>query len=68
MLPGMPGTEVARQIRATATTPIIMVTAKDTEVDIVVGLELGADDYISKPFNPQELNEKIEYFLAKQAA
>ena len=49
MLPGMPGTEVCREIRAASTVPIIMLTAKDTEVDIVVGLELGADDYITKP-------------------
>ncbi|MDA4895570.1 response regulator, partial [Streptomyces sp. MS2A] len=55
MLPGMPGTEVCRQIRATSTVPIIMLTAKDSEVDIVVGLELGADDYITKPYSSREL-------------
>ena len=49
MLPGMSGTEVCRQIRATSRVPIIMLTAKDSEVDIVVGLELGADDYVTKP-------------------
>src|SRR5690606_25992240 len=51
MLPGMPGTEVGRRIRATSSVPIVMLTAKDTEVDIVVGLELGADDYVTKPYS-----------------
>lgn len=68
MLPGMPGTEVARQVRATATTPIIMVTAKDTEVDIVVGLELGADDYITKPYSSRELLARMRAVLRRSAA
>ena len=51
MLPGMPGTEVCRRVRMHSQVPIIMLTAKDSEVDIVVGLELGADDYVTKPFN-----------------
>ncbi len=55
MLPGMPGTEVCRQIRATSNVPVIMVSAKDAEVDKVVGLELGADDYVTKPYSPREL-------------
>ena len=49
MLPGLPGTEVCRQIRQTSNVPVIMVSAKDDEVDKVVGLELGADDYVTKP-------------------
>jgi two-component system response regulator RegX3 len=49
MLPGIPGTEVCREIRTRSAVPIIMLTAKDSEVDIVVGLELGADDYVTKP-------------------
>ena len=55
MLPGMPGTEVCRQLRTTSNVPIIMLTAKDSEVDIVVGLELGADDYVTKPYSAREL-------------
>ena len=52
MLPGIPGTEVCRQIRQTSNVPVIMVSAKDDEVDKVVGLELGADDYVTKPYSP----------------
>ena len=52
MLPGLPGTEVCRQIRQTSNVPVIMVSAKDDEVDKVVGLELGADDYVTKPYSP----------------
>nr|WP_221234294.1 response regulator transcription factor [Terrimesophilobacter mesophilus] len=59
MLPGFPGTEVCRQIRAVSTVPIIMLTAKDSEVDIVVGLELGADDYVTKPYSTRELLARI---------
>ncbi|MGE5542723.1 MAG: response regulator transcription factor, partial [Bacillota bacterium] len=55
MLPGIDGWEVCRRIRQVSNTPIIMLTAKVTEVDRVVGLELGADDYVSKPFSPREL-------------
>ena len=55
MLPGIPGTEVCRQIRQTSSVPVIMVSAKDDEVDKVVGLELGADDYVTKPYSPREL-------------
>src|SRR4029079_9796063 len=53
MLPGLPGTEVCRQIRQTSNVPVIMVSAKDEEVDKVVALELGADDYVTKPYSPR---------------
>lgn len=65
MLPGMPGTEVARQIRVNSQTPIIMVTAKDSEVDIVVGLELGADDYVTKPYSARELLARMRAVLRR---
>ncbi|WP_295014163.1 response regulator transcription factor [uncultured Microbacterium sp.] len=65
MLPGMPGTEVCRQIRATSAVPIIMLTAKDSEVDIVVGLELGADDYITKPYSSRELLARMRAVLRR---
>ncbi len=68
MLPGMPGTEVARQLRAGSSVPIIMVTAKDSEVDIVVGLELGADDYITKPYSSRELLARMRAVLRRMAA
>ncbi|MEH3066560.1 MAG: response regulator transcription factor [Aeromicrobium erythreum] len=64
MLPGLPGTEVCRQLRQTSSVPIIMVSAKDTEVDKVVGLELGADDYVTKPYSPRELVARIRAVLA----
>ncbi|QKJ18815.1 response regulator transcription factor [Microbacterium hominis] len=67
MLPGMPGTEVCRQIRITSTVPIIMLTAKDTEVDIVVGLELGADDYMTKPYSSRELLARMRAVLRRHA-
>ncbi|GAA2913810.1 two-component system response regulator RegX3 [Microbacterium keratanolyticum] len=65
MLPGVPGTEVCRQIRTTSNVPIIMLTAKDTEVDIVVGLELGADDYITKPYSSRELLARMRAVLRR---
>jgi two-component system response regulator RegX3 len=65
MLPGLPGTEVCRQIRQTSSVPVIMVSAKDTEVDKVVGLELGADDYITKPYSPRELVARIRAVLRR---
>lgn len=67
MLPGMPGTEVCRQLRATSTVPIIMLTAKDSEVDIVVGLELGADDYVTKPYSARELLARMRAVLRRFA-
>ncbi len=65
MLPGMPGTEVCRQIRQTSNVPVIMVSAKDTEVDKVVGLELGADDYVTKPYSPRELTARIRAVMRR---
>jgi two-component system, OmpR family, response regulator RegX3 len=65
MLPGIPGTEVCRQIRATSTVPVIMVSAKDDEIDKVVGLELGADDYVTKPYSPRELVARIRAVLRR---
>jgi two-component system response regulator RegX3 len=65
MLPGMPGTEVCRQVRQSSTVPIIMLTAKDSEVDIVVGLELGADDYITKPYSSRELLARMRAVLRR---
>ena len=66
MLPGMPGTEVCRQIRSTSAVPIIMLTAKDSEIDIVVGLELGADDYVTKPYSTRELLARIRAIMRRQ--
>ncbi|MFV0373244.1 response regulator [Microbacterium sp.] len=68
MLPGMPGTEVCRVIRSTSSVPIIMVTAKDSEVDIVVGLELGADDYVTKPYSSRELLARMRAVLRRAEA
>jgi two-component system response regulator RegX3 len=65
MLPGLPGTEVCRQIRMTSSVPVIMVSAKDDEVDKVVGLELGADDYVTKPYSPRELVARIRAVLRR---
>src|ERR671918_2073712 len=59
MLPGTDGIDVCRQIRAESGTPIVMLTAKSDTVDVVVGLESGADDYIAKPFKPKELVARI---------
>jgi two-component system response regulator RegX3 len=67
MLPGLPGTEVCRQIRQTSNVPVIMVSAKDGEVDKVVGLELGADDYVTKPYSPRELVARIRAVLRRGA-
>ena len=66
MLPGMPGTEVCRQLRLTSHVPIIMLTAKDSEVDIVVGLELGADDYVTKPYSTRELLARMRAVLRRR--
>ena len=65
MIPHVPGTEVCRQIRTTSNIPIIMLTAKDTEVDKVVGLELGADDYVTKPYSTRELLARIKAVLRR---
>jgi two-component system response regulator RegX3 len=65
MLPGLSGTEVCRQIRAKSSVPIIMLTAKDSEIDKVVGLELGADDYVTKPYSSRELIARIRAVLRR---
>ncbi len=67
MMPGLSGTEVCRQLRARGNVPIIMVTARDSEVDKVVGLELGADDYVTKPFSGRELVARIRAVLRRGA-
>lgn len=66
MLPGQPGTEVIRQIRLNSQVPVIMLTAKDSEIDKVVGLELGADDYVTKPYSSRELLARIRAVLRRQ--
>ena len=71
MLPGMDGLEICRRIRAHADkggTPVLMLTAKGEDVDKIVGLELGADDYLAKPFNPRELLARIRAVLRRAAA
>ena len=65
MLPGMAGTEVCKRIRVTSAAPIIMLTAKDSEIDKVVGLELGADDYVTKPFSMRELTARVRAVLRR---
>lgn len=65
MLPGLSGTEVCRQIRTKSAVPIIMLTAKDSEIDKVVGLELGADDYVTKPYSSRELIARIRAVLRR---
>jgi two-component system response regulator MtrA len=65
MLPGVDGLEVCREIRRTHGTPIIMLTARTDTVDVVVGLELGADDYVSKPFQPAELVARVRAALRR---
>jgi two-component system response regulator RegX3 len=65
MLPGLPGTEVCRRIRQSSSVPVIMVSAKDDEVDKVVGLEIGADDYVTKPYSPRELVARIRAVMRR---
>ena len=67
MMPGMPGTEVCRLLRQRSNVAVIMVTARDSEVDKVVGLELGADDYVTKPFSHRELVARIRAVLRRGA-
>lgn len=67
MLPGMTGTEVCRKLRRESSVPIIMVTAKDSEIDKVVGLELGADDYVTKPYSSRELLARIRAVLRRRS-
>ncbi|RIX30497.1 response regulator transcription factor [Amnibacterium setariae] len=66
MLPVLPGTEVAKRIRAVSDVPIIMLTAKDAEIDIVLGLELGADDYVTKPYSSRELLARVRAVLRRR--
>lgn len=66
MLPGLSGTEVAKEVRLRSSVPIIMLTAKDSEIDIVVGLELGADDYVTKPYSSRELLARIRAVLRRR--
>lgn len=68
MLPGMPGTEVCRKLREVSSVPIIMLTAKDSELDMVFGLELGADDYVTKPYSARELIARIRAVLRRRSA
>ena len=65
MLPEVSGTEVCKYIRTKSNTPVIMLTAKDTEIDKVVGLEIGADDYVTKPFSTRELLARIKAVLRR---
>lgn len=67
MLPGQSGTEVCKQIRQQSSVPIIMLTAKDAEIDKVLGLELGADDYVTKPYSARELVARIRAVLRRRA-
>src|SRR4051812_23987475 len=63
MLPGLSGTEICRRLRAASAVPIIMLTARDAEADRVLGLEIGADDYITKPFSEMELLSRVRAIL-----
>ncbi len=67
MLPGLPGTELCREVRRTSDVPILMLTARDDIVDKVVGFELGADDYLTKPFLPQELVARVKALYRRAA-
>jgi DNA-binding response OmpR family regulator len=64
-LPGMDGLDVARELRRDSTVPILMLTARDDEVDRILGLEIGADDYVTKPFSPRELVARIRAILRR---
>ncbi|ANE03124.1 response regulator transcription factor [Corynebacterium crudilactis] len=66
MLPGMSGTDVCKELRNVSTVPVIMVTARDSEIDKVVGLELGADDYVTKPYSSRELIARIRAVLRRR--
>lgn len=68
MLPGMDGLEICRRVRADSDVPIIMLTARSDDIDKIVGLELGADDYLTKPFNPRELVARVKAIMRRQAA
>lgn len=64
-LPGIDGMEVCRRIRATSDVPVIMLTARDDEIDKIVGLEIGADDYVTKPFSPREVVARVKAVLRR---
>ncbi|GAB4513719.1 MAG: response regulator transcription factor [Anaerolineae bacterium] len=68
MLPGMDGLEICRRVRAESDVPIIMLTARSDDIDKIVGLELGADDYLTKPFNPRELVARIKAIFRRGGA
>ena len=68
MLPEVDGLEVCRQVRAESDVPIVMLTARDEDIDKIVGLELGADDYLTKPFNPRELLARVKAILRRTEA
>ena len=68
MLPGLSGTEVCRTLRQRSSVPVIMLTARDSEIDKVVGLELGADDYVTKPFSSRELVARIRAVLRRRGS
>jgi two-component system alkaline phosphatase synthesis response regulator PhoP/two-component system response regulator ResD len=68
MLPEVDGLEVCRQVRAESDVPIVMLTARDEDIDKIVGLELGADDYLTKPFNPRELVARVKAILRRTEA
>ena len=65
MLPGMDGFAILRELRKTSRVPVLMLTARGEDVDRIVGLEMGADDYLPKPFNPRELTARIRAILRR---
>ena len=67
MLPDIDGIEVCRRIRKSSDVPILMLTARDEDVDKIIGLEVGADDYLTKPFNPRELVARVKSILRRSA-
>ena len=67
MLPGLSGVDVCRRLRQRSSVPVIMLTAKDSEIDKVVGLEIGADDYVTKPYSPRELVARIRAVLRRRS-
>src|SRR5690349_22857814 len=67
MLPDLDGIEVCRRIRETSTLPVLMLTARDDDLDKIAGLEVGADDYLTKPFNPRELVARVRAILRRSA-
>ena len=68
MLPGLNGFEVLRKIRSSSKVPVLMLTARGDDVDRIIGLEIGADDYLPKPFNPRELSARIRAILRRASS